>query len=279
MKIRNHRLHRDDGTAYPFKRSPNQSSGTITPEVLVMHFTGGASAGSSVNWLTNPDAKASAHLVIGRDGEITQLVAFNRKAWHAGRSRLGSRKNVNNFSIGIELANAGGLKRSGGGWMTDWSKPIESEKVFEAAHKNGGPVRGWEAYPEAQLTTALEVGALLARHYGLKDVVGHEDIAPGRKSDPGPAFPMASYRGSVIGRETAEAEADGDDAFVTTTALNIRTGPGTEHDKLAMGPLPTGTRLEVLAESGVWRQVDVLDAIGGDADIHGWVHGRFIEAA
>lgn len=273
MKILNHRLHHDDGSPYPFKRSPNQSR-AITPEYLIMHFTAGASAGSSINWLTNPQAKASAHLVIGRDGAITQLVAFNRKAWHAGRSRLGTRKGFNNFSIGIELANAGALKHSGGGWKTSWGGAIDDDKVVEAAHKNGGPVRGWEDYPEAQLNAALEVGALLARHYKLKDVLGHEDIAPGRKTDPGPAFPLESFRGAVVGREEED-----DDAHVTTTALNIRTGPGTGNDKLPVSPLPEGTRLEVLAESGVWRQVDVLDRIGGDNDIHGWVHGRFIRPA
>ena len=273
MKILNHRLHREDGSPYPFRRSPNQS-GRITPEFLVMHFTAGGSAESSISWLCNRAAQASAHLVIGRDGSIAQLVSFNRKAWHAGRSTWAGRRGLNSCSIGIELANAGGLNRGGGGWKTSWGAPIDESKVLQAAHKNGGPVRGWEDYPESQLVVALEVAAVLARHYDLKDVVGHEDIAPGRKTDPGPAFPMASFRGAVLGR--AEDE---DDAYVTTTKLNIRTGPGTEHDKLAASPLKKGTRLAVLEESGVWRQVDVLDTVGGDNDVHGWVHGRYIKPA
>ena len=131
MKILQHRLSRDDGTAYPFRRSPNQSGGTIEPEYLVMHYTAGASAESSVDWLTNPDAKASAHLVVSRAGEITQLVAFNRKAWHAGVSRWAGRNGVNSFSIGIELANSGVLNRQGGGWRTEWGAEVDDAEVIE----------------------------------------------------------------------------------------------------------------------------------------------------
>ena len=255
MKVLNHRLHADDGEPVAFVRSPNQSSGIIAPEFLVMHYTAGGTASSSVSWLTNPAARASAHLVIGRDGAITQLVAFNRKAWHAGRSSWAGRNGLNSFSIGIELANAGPLKRSGDGWKTAWGKPVDPTNVLEATHKNSTSPRGWEDYPEAQLLVALEVVMMLARRYGLQDVLGHDDIAPTRKFDPGPAFPMDSFRGAFLGREE-----DDEDAFVTTTALNIRTGPGTHRDKLSQSPLPTGTRLAVVAESGVWREVTSLDA-------------------
>lgn len=270
MKILNHRLCRDDGEAYPFQRSPNQS-GQIAPEYLVMHYTAGASAEGSISWLANPQAQASAHLVIGRDASITQLVAFNRKAWHAGRSVWLGRSGLNGFSIGIELDNVGVLNRVGEGWQTAWGRAVGPDQVLEAAHKNGGPVRGWQSYTAVQLEAALEVGSLLARRYELKDVVGHDDIAPARKSDPGPAFPMVSFRGAVIGRED-----DAQDLFETVTALNIRSGPGTTHDKLPASPLPKGTRLEVLAELGSWRQVDVLDTVGGEMDVQGWVHGRYI---
>ena len=82
---------------------------------------------------------------------------------------------------------------------------------------------------------------------------------------------MASFRSAVLGRESSELE-----LFETTSALNIRTGSGTEHEKLPASPLPPGTRLNVFASHQLWRQVDVLDAIGDDMDITGWVHGRFI---
>ena len=90
MKIIDHRLCDDRGNPVRFEESPNASNG-IQPEYCVLHYTAGASAESSVRWLCNPEAKASAHLVIGRDGSITQLVAFDRKAWHAGKSEWRNR--------------------------------------------------------------------------------------------------------------------------------------------------------------------------------------------
>ena len=132
-------------------------------------------------------------------------------------------------------------------------------------------MRGWNAFQEKQLTVALDVAAALAREYELKDVVGHDDIAPGRKWDPGPAFPMNSFRSAVFGREQDEPE-----VYETTTALNIRSGPGTHHQKLEVSPLPQGTRLDVLREEGVWRLVDILNVVNGEMDVVGWVHGRYI---
>jgi len=254
-------------------RSPNQG-GVIESEYLIMHYTAGRNAQSSINWLIDPRALASAHLVIGVDGAITQLVAFNRKAWHAGRSRWAGRDGLNNFSIGIEMDNPGVLTRRVSGWFTSWGDPVKDHNVVEAVHKNGGALRGWHTYSAPQLEAAMEAATLLVRRYGLKDVLGHEDVAPARKIDPGPAFPMDSFRARVIGRKDDEPE-----VFETIVDLNIRRGAGTRFDKLSVSPLPTGTRLEVLAQEGAWRLVDVLDPVNGETDVHGWVHGRYIRPA
>ena len=141
MKIVNHRLCQEDGTQYEFIRSPNQS-GAITPEYLIMHYTAGRSARSSINWLVNPVAKASAHLVIGTDGSVTQLVAFNRKAWHAGASHWGGRSGFNGFSIGIELDNPGILTRRGASWFSTWGDRVDEENVIEYTW-----LGAWALYP------------------------------------------------------------------------------------------------------------------------------------
>ena len=96
MKIVRHRLHHDDGRPLPFRASPNQSAG-LQPEYVVMHYTAGSSAESSIAWLTNPAARASAHVVVARDGCATQLVPFNRCAWHAGSSQWGNRTGLNQW--------------------------------------------------------------------------------------------------------------------------------------------------------------------------------------
>lgn len=171
--------------------------------LLVIHFTSGMSAQSSIDFWRKPEARgASAHIMIARTGTIFQCRAFDRTAGHAGKSRWkdptdGIRVGCNAFSIGIELANAG----------NDVSGSVEDPKAFgkypcvagaiSARHKNGGEVKLWEKYPQAQLDACFAVTKALVEHYKLDDVVGHEDIAPERKNDPGPAFPMQKLRESV----------------------------------------------------------------------------------
>ena len=81
---------------------------------------------------------------------------------------------------------------------------IPDAEVMEAVHENEkkeGTVRGWHRYPPKQLDAALKLAALLVSHYGLRDVIGHDDVAPLRKQDPGPAFPMASFRARALGEK------------------------------------------------------------------------------
>jgi len=129
---------------------------------------------------------------------------------------------------------------------------------------------GWHVFPPKQIDAALELSVLLMNKYRLKDLLGHEDIAPGRKTDPGPAFPMASFRSRVLGRREERAP-----VFETTTHLNIRSGPGTQYPTVSGGPLNPNTRVEIQEYQGIWRYVDVLET-GTDPDIQGWVHGRYL---
>lgn len=280
MRIENHRLVGAQANAVPFRESPNHG-GQLKPSFLVMHYTAGRSADSSAGWLCDPRAKASAHLVIGKDGKIIQLVPFNLVAWHAGKSSWNDGEQefvgMNNHAIGIELDNPGKLVRKGGGWRSLLlGREYQDKDVLEATHKNESAPAGWCVYPEVQLNAALNVAALLLEEYGLRDVLGHDDVAPRRKVDPGPAFPMDSFRARLFGR--SEEEASAPPRFVTTTSLNIRLGPGTHHSTVIPLPLPEGTGVEVLGFEGSWRQVDVLDPVAGVQDIQGWVHGRYLRA-
>lgn len=271
MQIKNHRLIHADATPVRFDTSPNLG-GKLEPKYLVMHYTAGRDADGSIRTLCDPAAKASAHLVIGRDGAIAQLVPFNRVAWHAGKSQWLGLHGLNAHSIGIELDNAGRLERQGGRWLSWFRREYPDHDVFEATHKNETSPCGWHVFTEVQLETALAVARLLVRHYGLLDVLGHDDIAPGRKSDPGPAFPMASFRGAALGRE-----ADAEEILEATANLNIRVGPGIEHAKLMAESLPKGTRLSLDRREGVWCLVDVLDEAGQPTRT-GWVHGGYVRA-
>ena len=104
MKVKAHLL---EGTNIDFQQSPNHSGKFKTgfPDTIIVHFTAGSSAKSSVETLLNPKTKASAHLVIAADGAITQLMPFDMVAWHAGKSTYQGRSGFNKFSIGIEIDN------------------------------------------------------------------------------------------------------------------------------------------------------------------------------
>ena len=165
-----------------------------SPDTIVMHYTGGGDARSSALYLADPATKASAHVVIARDGQVFQLVPFDKRAWHAGVSALGDRTNVNAFSIGVELANAGRLTRRDDRWFTWFGKEIPRAEVYVHLGKEGPTY--WHAYAPLQLRVAARVCQLLVRHYPIRHLVGHSDITA-RKQDPGPAFPWEAFRKMV----------------------------------------------------------------------------------
>jgi len=202
--------------------NPNQTAGGIDPKFLLMHYTAGPSMEGAIRSLTNPKRKASAHLIIDKNGDVAQLVPFNHKAWHAGRSawRISDEtiyEGMNRFSIGIELVNGGRLLKSPGGkYRTWWGKIIDNDDVFidedyfitskyanQSVHKTGV---AFERYPEPQLTTALEICQELVEKFDIIDILGHSDVATpeGRKLDPGPAFPMENFQSVLYGRDEDE---------------------------------------------------------------------------
>jgi len=193
-----------DGRAV--EQMPSRNTGgafAASPRIAVMHFTAGGSARSSAQWFASPqNTNSSAHVVIERDGSVIQCVKFGMVAWHAGKSSWGKLSGLNHYAIGVELANWGALQAHNGMWLNTAGKPIADPVL--AVHCNGNPDGskqpiGWEPYPEAQFDAAVALVGALREAYGIKEIVGHDDIAPGRKSDPGPAFDMARFRKLVLG--------------------------------------------------------------------------------
>ena len=266
LSIKNDRLVGDDVS---FVETPNKG-GDLAPRYLVFHYTAGKSAQSSIDWLTNPEAKASAHLILARDGSICQLAPFNVKTWHAGISNWEGLSGLNSYSIGIEMDNAGPLKKVGDQYQAWFGTLYAENQVLYAKHRLDEEPRWWQAYTEVQIQRALELAQLLVRHYGLKDVVGHEDIAPDRKRDPGPAFPLEHVRAMVLGRSEEEQVR----YRVTASSLNIRSGPGVEFPSVAE-PLKQGTAVVLLEKRDRWSKVELAE----NGDIEGWVRNSFLETA
>jgi N-acetylmuramoyl-L-alanine amidase len=191
-----------NGLAAPFKPSPN-IGGSLKPEYIVLHDTGsGLNDSGSVSWLTDKASKVSAHVVIGRDGRITQLVPFNVKAWHAGQSVWRGRALLNGFSIGIEIINPGRLSKVAEGVYkgvctidTNKDRSLVVKHAKTTAHGDGY----WLAYSDAQLAAITSLCAAICADYPIKEIVTHWLISPGRKIDTNPLFPLEQVRLACLG--------------------------------------------------------------------------------
>jgi len=207
--------------------------------------------------------------VLGREGEIIQLAPLNVVTWHAGISHWAGLTGMNNHSIGIEMDNAGVLKNLGDRYESAFGKVYPRNEVVLARHRHGATEQAWHAYTEAQISRAFELAELLFSHYGLKEVLGHEDIARGRKSDPGPAFPLGSVAARVAGR----MEDDFPRYTVIAASLNIRSGPDAAAAPVAPA-LKRGTEVALLEAGERWSRVEVV----GKGDIEGWVFNAHLQA-
>ncbi len=206
-RILNHRLHINDSPVEYFL-TPNRTKNFILkPEGILVHDTAGRLDGNtSVNWFMNRNANASAHLVIHRDGKITQLAPFNTKTWHAGRSNLAGRAGVNNFSIGIEIVNPGKLMPLGSGQYRAWFGKVFNKTDFVIVEKTTAEhgAGGWMDYTVEQLDAVEAIGIVLFEKYNLQWIWPHWKVSPGRKQDTNPLFPLEHLQSKLVGRKADE---------------------------------------------------------------------------
>ena len=182
-----------------YKATPNVS-GCITPRYICIHYTANDSFQGAINTLTNPNSKVSAHIVLGKQGELCQLASFTSKCWHVGQSEYKGLTELNKYCIGIELCNFGPLTQNKVGMFYSWNgKLIPPDDVY--TDDNG---KHWNTYTSAQLSVLWSLTEAIVKVYPtIIDVVGHEDLAMprGRKQDPSVAFPMSDLRKHLFGRE------------------------------------------------------------------------------
>ena len=161
---------------------------------IVIHYTAGSSAISTVNYLISEYTPVSAHLVIARDGKIYQLVDFNTQAWHAGKCQFLGKTDLNACSIGIKLDNAGLLHEHNERYYAWFGKRIPNDEVIRLVNPLTGFHAWWHTYTDNQLSILKEVCKVLAGTYRLKRILGHSEISLTGKIDPGPAFPLAEFK-------------------------------------------------------------------------------------
>jgi N-acetylmuramoyl-L-alanine amidase len=140
--------------------SPNLDARKGPPDTLVLHYTGMQTGEAALARLRDPEAKVSSHYMVEEDGRVFRLVPEERRAWHAGVSFWKGRDDLNSASVGIEIVNPG--------------------------HEFG-----YRPFPEAQIAAVTALVADVRGRWMIDDnrIVGHSDVAPERKDDPGELFP------------------------------------------------------------------------------------------
>ncbi len=251
MQIKDHKL-------VGVKYDPAATIGKeIDPIFIVNHFTSGYSADGAIS--TFKQGAVAAHLVIDRDGTITQMVPFNRRANHAGASTWMGYDMLNNYSIGIELVNLGGATVAANGDLIDeYGRKVKNpERWVQGYQKNAGPsVKFWESYPEAQINALVEVTKAILATYNIKDITGHENIdTRGWKSDPGPAFPWSVIRALFRSSQQDDEQPHPltGQTGTTSTGVNVRGGPGTNFDVLNV--LGAGAKVTITDHADGWFKI------------------------
>jgi N-acetylmuramoyl-L-alanine amidase len=140
------------------------------PNIILLHYTGMQSPQAALERLCSPDSKVSAHYFVFEDGRIVQSVPESRRAWHAGISHWAGETDINSASIGVEIANPG--------------------------HDFGYP-----DFPKRQIAAVIALckGIIARRSIAPQRVLGHSDVAPSRKRDPGEKFPWRLLADSGVG--------------------------------------------------------------------------------
>ncbi len=185
------------------KRDMLKYGGTIVPRYLVIHNTEGGKLNGSISHLRKMGY--AYHLMIERTGEIVQCAPLNKRTSHAGASNWKDTSSLNNHSIGISLANWGPLEKVGNIWVKKWvwekdrsRFDFTDEDVLIEDHKNGiNTGFAWEYYTEQQLESLHRLCDVLCKSYAIENILGHDDIAIKRKSDPGPALKLPQFRGYI----------------------------------------------------------------------------------
>jgi N-acetylmuramoyl-L-alanine amidase len=219
--------------------SPNFDARTGPPDLIVLHYTGMPTGAAALERLRDPAAKVSAHYLVEEDGRIFSLVPEARRAWHAGRSFWRGDTDINARSVGVEIVNPG--------------------------HEFG-----YRAFPDAQIDAVIELVADIRSRWSVDDacILGHADVAPDRKEDPGELFPWRRLAEAGHGLWVDPAPApgpalgegdEGPGVFALQAGLT-RLG----YDSAPSGRYDAGTATIVRAFQRHWRQARVDGVADGE---------------
>ncbi len=208
--------------------SPNFDARRSAPDMIILHYTGMTDGAAALARLTDPAARVSAHYLVEEDGRVFALAPEDRRAWHAGRSYWRGETDINARSIGVEIVNPG--------------------------HEFG-----YRPFPAVQIAAVVDLLSDIRERWPVPDdlILGHSDVAPGRKSDPGELFPWQALAAAGHGlwvdppAEDGPPVGEGDDGppVASLRARLARIG----YDCAAPGPFDPGLAAVVRAFQRHWR--------------------------
>lgn len=230
--------------------SPNFNERDGTVNMLVLHYTGMESGEAALERLCDPEAKVSAHFMVWEDGRVSQLVGEDKRAWHAGVGSWQGEGDINSCSIGIEIVNGG--------------------------HNVPAPDGSLPPYPDAQIESVIALCDYLRASHVIPQtrIVGHSDIAPSRKDDPGEHFPWKTLAENGLGIwPDLDTNLEDETLLIGTGLLPGDTGEPVERLQADLqqigysldqnGKFDEKTRFAVTAFQRRWVQ----DRVSGHADL------------
>lgn len=142
----------------------------VKPSMIILHYTDTKDTQEALDYMMDARREVSAHYVVERDGHVIQMVKDQKRAWHAGKAYWRGERDINSHSIGIEIVNP-------------------------------GHTYGHEPFPDVQIQAVVALCQRVMKRWTIKEsnVLGHEDVAPGRKQDPGHLFPWQYLAGQGVG--------------------------------------------------------------------------------
>jgi N-acetylmuramoyl-L-alanine amidase len=219
--------------------SPNFNARTAPPDMVVLHYTGMQTGETALARLRDPEAQVSSHYLVEEDGRIFRLVPEERRAWHAGKSFWRGETDINSVSVGIEIVNPG--------------------------HEFG-----YRPFPDAQIEAVIALVADIRSRWDVPDarILGHSDVAPRRKQDPGELFPWKRLAQAGHGLWFDPDPAPGAALTVGDAGPGVFVLQAGLH-RLGYEPLPSGTYDEdtaimVTAFQRHWRPERVDGIADGD---------------
>ena len=260
-----------------YGRNPNSRGPFVRgrPVGILLHYTAGGTAAERL--AGKGGSNVSCHFAVGRKGDVHQCGDLDQRLWHAGESFIAGMSMLNDWYIGIEQANYGYWRTwKPSEWPKDFPKTTalaEKEGWLRRVHKYDAvhnPSRSlfWEPYPESLLAKTEAICRWLLENIPtIKNIHGHDDVSPGRKSDPGPAFPMNRFRNLLMPEDSSKPSRY---KVQVSDFLNVRASPSALAEKREWGPLKDGDIVEYLREDGSWFMIQNKD--GKD----GWVNSLYL---